>query len=93
MQRTGGRGLCSYKVLTEEKRNDKNQSAKCCILRIHKKAGAECQCGSLDSLLDAPLTPGICQTINSLMGGELVFVTCERSYSNDLLPSSLAGEV
>ena len=27
------------------------------------------------------------------MGGEMVWVTCERSYSNDMLPSSLSGEV
>ena len=63
------------------------------LFSIHKKAGAQCVCGSLDSLLHTPLAPGICQTINTLMGGELVWVTCEKSYDNNMLPSSLSGEV
>ena len=63
------------------------------LFSIDKKAGAGCECGSLASLLHTPLTPGICQTVSTLMRGELVWVTCERSYDNDMLPSSLSGEV
>lgn len=62
------------------------------LTSIHKKAGAHCECGSLDSLLHTPLTPGICQTISRLMGADMVWVTCEKSYSNDMLPSTLSGE-